>query len=190
MRLLFAVIMSSFLFSCQTSPNKNYYLLTASNPTSAQQSNPAPATLIGIGPIEVSDYLNRLRVIYQTGDNNVVVADNDYWAESLDKGIPRVVALNLTQRDNSRSFVNFPWRTDSVPAYSIRINVQSMTLVNNEAHLVAAWEIFDNTKKVNIERRYFSQSIPVKNEAKALAKAYSELLGIMSIDIDQALRKL
>lgn len=190
MRLLLLALISFALFSCQHSPKKNYYLLTAPVVQSSQQTTPQVNNLIGIGPIDVADYLDRLHIIYQTDDNSVVVADNDYWAEPLAKGIPRVIALNLSQRDSSRTFVTFPWRTDSAPHYSIRLNIHSMSRTATDANINATWEIFDNTKKVNVERHYFNQSSPAKNDAKSLTKAYSDLFLKMSGDIDEALTRL
>ena len=169
----------------------------------AEQKNITPSTenittLIGIGPIEVADYLNRSQIIYnQTSvtningqsDNSLTISDNDYWAEPLDKGIARVIALNLTQRDSNRSFTYFPWRADSKPRYSLRIQLNSLTRINQQATIIATWELMDNDIKKNLQRRNFIRSIPVEPGAKNLAQAYSKLLAELGSEMDEALSK-
>jgi uncharacterized lipoprotein YmbA len=182
------ILACSLVCACQSSPKKNYYLLTG--PTASTTNTSNITTLIGIGPIEVADYLNRLHIIYQTDNNSVTVAENDYWAEPLDKGVARVIAQNLTQRNSTRSFVSFPWRSDSVPHYSLRVTLESLSRTSGEARMNATWEVFDNVKKVSVTRRHFTHSTPAQNNPTALAQAYSNLLSELANDIDSQLNQL
>lgn len=190
MRYIFFPVIFCFLLSaCQTSPRKNYYLLTA--PAVEQhQSTKAITQVIGIGPIEVADYLQRLHIVYQSDDGSLVMAENDYWAEPLDKGIARVLALNLTGRDTSRSFVNFPWRRDSKPHYSLRLQIHSLNRTDNQAHINATWELVDNRTGTKLQRRHFIRTTAVNTGAKALAHAYSKLFADLAIEMDEALTQL
>lgn len=184
----FLIICCCLLSACQSSPRKNYYLLTAAaveEKTSAENIT----QVIGIGPIEVAEYLNRLHMVYQAEDGSLAMADNDYWAEPLNKGIARVLALNLTQRDTSRSFVNFPWRSDSKPDYSLRLQVHTLNRTANQAHINATWELVDNTEKTKLQRRHFIRTISVKSGAWALAQAYSQLFAELATEMDEALRQ-
>jgi uncharacterized protein len=178
--------------SCQHSPQKNYYYLSAIQPIEKNItpiSNSNITQVIGIGPIELADYLNRLQIIDNQTDNILKMTDNAYWAEPLDKAIPRVLALNLTQLNNTRSFVNFPWRMDSKPQYSLRVQIYELTRKGDAASLNANWELVDNETKNTLIRRHFFQTTNAESNTKALAQAYSKLLAELAGEMDQALNQ-
>lgn len=186
MRNLFILLtVCSLLGACQSSPRKNFYLLSAA--PAEQSNNTEVTTLIGIGPVEVAEYLNRLHMVYEAEDGSLVMADNDYWAEPLREGIPRVIGLNLTARDASRSVVNFPWRRDSKPDYSLRVAVHSLHRVGSDAYINATWELVDVNERTSLLRRHFIRRQPVAVGPRALAQAYSQLLADLSTSMDQAL---
>lgn len=186
--LLIAII-CLFISACQQSPRKNYFLLSA--PEVARNGTAENIDkVIGIGPIEIAEYLNRLHIAYQAEDGSLVMAENDYWAEPLSKGIPRVLGLNLTRRDPSRSFVNFPWRNDSQPDYSLRLQIHSLDRAGNQAAINATWELIDNTEKTNILRRHFIRTTTATSGAQGLSKAYSQLLSELAREMDEALANL
>lgn len=195
-KIIVLTLACSFLLACQSSPRKNYYYLNtlAAEQKAIQPSTENITTVIGIGPIEIADYLNRSQIVYSQNNsfeanNSLTVSDNDYWAEPLDKGIARVLALNLTQRDSSRSFVYFPWRSDSKPHYSLRVQIQSLTRNNSDASIIATWELMNNTTKTNLQRRNFIRSTPVNSGAKELAQAYSKLFAELAAEMDESLSK-
>jgi uncharacterized protein len=115
------------------------------------------------------------------------VSDTDYWAEPLDKGMARVIGLNLTHTNSNRSFVYFPWRSDAKPRYSLRIHVSSLSCTNNEASLVADWELMDDNTLANLQRHRFIRTLPTSVGAQALSKVYSQLLADLSTEMDKAL---
>lgn len=189
-KIIITTLLCSFLIGCTHSPQKKYYYL---NTMSEEQNTPKPSsdnitTVIGIGPVDIADYLHRSQIIYTQTNNLLSVADNDYWAEPLDKGIARVIALNLIQRNANRSFTYFPWRSGDKPHYSLRIQINSLTRANNEASIIATWELMDNNTKANLQRRNFIRTTPVESGAKNLAQAYSKLLAELADEMDEALR--
>lgn len=196
MHLILLIAFSCSLFlSCQHSPQKNFYYLTAQLNQETNQDQHAAKTegnkasqLLGIGPIEVADYLNRSQIIDNQSNNSLNMADNAFWAEPLDKSIARVTALNLA--NSTRSFVYFPWRSDSKPRYSIRVRVDELSRTANLAKLNATWELMDNETKSNLLRKNFTRSTSVGTGAKALAQAYSKLLADLAEQIDVELNKI
>lgn len=180
------LLICSLLGGCQSSPRKNFYLLNAT-PVEQSEQTAEITTLIGIGPVEVAEYLNRLHMVYEASDGSLVLADNDYWAEPLREGIPRIIGLNLTARDPHRGMVNFPWRRDSKPDYSLRLALHSLHRTGSDAYINATWELVDVNERNSLLRRHFIRRIPVASGARALAQAYSQLLAELSADMDQAL---
>lgn len=191
-RIIFFIGLCCLIAACQHSPKKNYYYLTpqvAAEKSDAQNNKDAVLQLIGIGPVEIADYLNRSQIIDNQTDNTLNMSENAYWAESLDKNIARVISQNLTQLNNSRSFVNFPWRNDSKPRYSLRLRVDNLARSGNNATINATWELVNTETKTSLVRRIFVRTIPVASSTKALAQSYSQLLGDLSKEMDEALNK-
>lgn len=179
----------SFLIACQSSPPKYYYLLSPSAPASSIDHQ-SITHLVGIGPVELADYLDRLNMVSMNTDNSLQFLKNDYWAEPLDKGILRILELNLTQKNPSRMMQEFPWRSDSIPDYSLRLQVHELTVSNGNAKINVTWELFDTKSKQAIERQHFISSIATANSADAIAKAYSQLFSQLTDNMDKALEKV
>lgn len=186
------------LIACQSSPRKNYFVLSAISPPSdlysgRAQSVPADSKAvysIGIGPIEVADYLDRSYIGYAENDNTLTIIDNNYWAEPLEKGIARVMALNLSQLSPHNSFINFPWRSDNKPHYSFRIQLHSLTRNNHQASISATWELLDHSNKSIIQRKNFTQSVSIESNTKTLVQGYSKLLGKLAEEMNQSLNAI
>lgn len=191
-QVILLVSLCSLIAACQHSPKKNYYYLTpqASVEKSASTNNDAPLQLIGIGPVEIADYLNRSQIIDNQIDNSLNMSENAYWAEALDKNIARVISLNLTQLNSSRSFVNFPWRNDSKPHYSLRVRVDNLLRSAGNASITATWELVNTETKTSLVRRNFVHSIAASSGAKGLAQAYSQLLAELAREMDTELNKV
>lgn len=189
-RFLFVSSLCLLLCACQHSPKKNYFYLSPLNEKAATQSaSNQTSQLIGIGPVDIAEYLMRSQIIESQSDNTLTLADNAYWAEPLDKSIARVISLNLTQLNPSRSFVHFPWRNDSKPRYSLRIHIDQLSRTGRNANINATWELVDNDGKSGTLRRNFLRSIQADSGTKGLAQAYSQLLGELSKEMDDALNK-
>lgn len=188
-KIILIIGICCFMLSCQHSPKKNYYYLTPQLSSTAGTKNEI-SQLIGIGPVEIADYLTRSQIIDNQTDNTLNMSENAYWAEPLDKSITRVVALNLTQANTSRSFVYFPWRSDSKPRYSLRIRVDNLARNQNNATINATWELVDNEAKTSLLRLNFIRTTNASSGAKGLAQAYSQLLAELANEMDIELKKV
>lgn len=184
--IIFAIL--CLVAACQHSPQKRYYVLSPIESGSpATKSNETIDTIIGIGPIELADYLKRPNMVRMRDNNTLNLTTNDYWAEPLDKGIERILALNLTRYNPSRMIQSFPWRRDSTPVYSFRLQIHDLVLQEDEAIIDATWELIDNTRKESIVRQHFMRQIDAGSSAKAMAEAYSQLLGQLAEAMNNAL---
>jgi len=78
----------------------------------------ADATL-AVGPVEIPDYADRHPIVTRAGTNELVVADFDRWAGSLQEEITRSLVAVLADRLASRNVTVSPWRSAGlVPATS------------------------------------------------------------------------
>lgn len=186
--IVFIIILGS-LSSCHHSPRKHYFILSSS-PGVHSESGENIKQVIGIGPVEIAEFIDRLPIVYRRADNTLLVSENDYWAEPLDKGIARVLAANLVGRNSSRSFAHFPWRSDNRPQYSLRLQVHSLECGDLTASIDATWELIDNKSKASLQRRHFIRSLPAQPNPQTLARTYSQLLAELALEMDQALNTL
>lgn len=177
------------LTACQQSPRKNYYLFSVPSTDLADTSVLIDET-IGVGPVEVAEYLNRLHIAYQADDGRLVMPNNSYWAEPIDKGIARALAANLTQQNARRHLITFPWRGDSKPRYSLRVQVHSLDREDNKATMNVTWGIIDNEQKQLLQQHRFIRSTAVEAGTKALVQGYSQLIAHLAVEIDHALSEL
>ena len=180
------VLLSVFLLGCQSSPQKSYYLLTPLVPAAETQAETINE-LIGLGPIELAEYLQRPNMVRMGSDNKLKLNSNDFWGEALDKGIVRVMSLNLTRLNPARMIQPFPWRSDRIPAHSFRVYIHELVLSKGEARINATWELINNANKNTVERQHFIRVMKTDMHGQAMAHAYSQLLADMSEDMHTAL---
>jgi uncharacterized protein len=186
----------ALLTGCQTSPQKNYYVLTSSaTPRLANNTNIELA--IGLGPVTIPEYLHFTQLVYQTQAGYLQRLDNSYWAEPLEQGISRILGLNLTQASPTRQLVQFPWSMENRPDYSIRIDILSLNLMEDQASLQAVWTLKPLSSEADIihatpqhQGQYFQAKVPAEQGAIGLVKAYSQLLQQLSEKIDTSIKAI
>lgn len=190
LRLVAIQLLILFLVSCGSSPPLNYYLLTANIPG----GNPggeegAPATRVGVGPVSIPEYLQRIQIAFSGTDNRLQVASNDRWSEPLELAIPRVIATNLARLDGGRFVTVFPWRQDEEPEYTVRIDLVHLNRnTDNLAAIEAHWRLLDNRTKSVLERGTFQATKNMDQFSyAALAAAYSDLLAELSRTLHAAI---
>jgi uncharacterized lipoprotein YmbA len=186
MRNVLGILLAVSLLAACSSPQKNYYVLSSASAPQTTGSQEI-TTLIGIGPVEVAEYLNRLQIVWQSGQGELLMSGNHYWAEPLDKGVTRALALNLTAVNSSRTTVVFPWRTDNKPRYSVRVQVQAFDRIDSNARIDAVWQLVDNDAGQVIHRKRLVQTTPAGSGIASLTRAYSVLLEILAKDIEGSL---
>ncbi len=183
------LLVLSQLCSCQSSPPKQYFVLTA-QPSVIEAGSTSLKHDIGIGPIDVPEYLNFTQMVYQLEDGSLQRIGNSYWAEPLDQGISRIMSMNLSQSDHSRKLVLFPWPVENTPQYSVTIKIMTLNRDNNNARLNANWELIDNHVNRHITQQNFTAITNAGTTAAEMVTAYSDLLAQLSQQIDNALQQL
>jgi uncharacterized lipoprotein YmbA len=110
----------------QSHPNR-LYLLRAQPGESVAVESAAPQAVgrvIGIGPVYISDYLDRSEIVRRVGPNELELAEFHQWAQPLDVSISDVVAHNLRTRLGAGQVLAFPWATSLSPDVVVRLDVR------------------------------------------------------------------
>ncbi len=175
------------LVSCASSPPSNFYRLTPA--VAHAPGGPTPS--LGIGPVDVPEFLNRNALVYTRGGNQLQLAESERWAEPLDDGITRVLGLNLSALLQTETLRFFPWDLRQAPDYGVRINILELDARDGQAILVADWLLYRPGDGAGITSRIsqFSQALPAGElQAAQLPAAYSALLFKLSETIAAAIR--
>ena len=180
------LLLLSLVSGCQSSPEKQYFVLTAMPSQMVSGSTPLEHD-IGIGPIDVAEYLHFTQLMYQLDDGSLQRLANSYWAEPLEQGISRVMSINLSQGDRRRNLVLFPWRANNTPQYSIKIKVTSLNRDGNNARLNANWELTNNSLHQTLAKQNFIAVTNAGSTAAELVSAYSNLLAQLAKEIEKSL---
>jgi uncharacterized protein len=122
-----------------------YYVLS---PTPAAPGGFAPAAVssaaVGVGPVQIPRYLDRLQIVTRGADDGVEIAVDDRWAEPLENGIAQVLADNLAPQLGSERITVFPWRGGVARALDYQVAVMVLRFEGSpgrEVTLDARWRL-------------------------------------------------
>jgi uncharacterized lipoprotein YmbA len=142
---LLTILLAFLLTACAGSPATRYYVLQANAESSIKTVNSS----MGIGPVNIADYLQRSQ-LSRTDNGRLQLANYDRWGESLEAGVSRVLMENVATLTDNQQLVRFPWRSDEIPHYAIRLHILSLNTINDNATLKVKWLIYDNQNKKNV----------------------------------------
>ncbi|MGR9105844.1 MAG: PqiC family protein [Gammaproteobacteria bacterium] len=170
-----------------------FYLLTADVPSSASEtSSPErlPATVIGVGPVQIPEYLNRPQMVIGVDEYQYRLDEEHRWAERLDQNIERALLLSLSKQLDGTRLVPHPWPTRQEIDYQTRIEVLKLHRDGSgQSQMSAQWSI--ETRSGTLAAKQFACTRPVpKDGLEALVKVQSECLTRLSMDIASTLRRL
>jgi uncharacterized protein len=111
------------------------------NPRAA--ANPAlTSAAIGLGPIQLPEYLDRPELLIRTSPNEFELSERDRWAEILTDNFRHVLANDLTNLLGTTNIVQYPWYPGTRLDYVVQIQVQHFEAGTNQtAELAAHWEL-------------------------------------------------
>jgi uncharacterized lipoprotein YmbA len=148
---------------------------------------------IGIVPVEIPAYLQNSRIAVRRGTNEIDYSADRQWAEHLDKGIQRVLALDLSNLLPGSRMITSAWQRDDVRA-EVHITIQRFELdEKGEATLECQWRIISPDQGHAIQSGHVSitrKGPPLANNPTSAVQSLSEALADMSEKIAKALPTL
>ena len=102
-RSSFIVIVILCVAACASKSGEDHYyslVLAADNMAVPAKSHGVGARLI-IGPVLLPAYLNNRGLAIQLGSNQIKIANRHFWAEPLDEAISKVLARDISRRNDS-----------------------------------------------------------------------------------------
>jgi uncharacterized lipoprotein YmbA len=152
-----SVLVGGCTFLAPQPDRSRLFVLTAVGGQSAsraetQDSNPSAATteslVVGLGPVEFPEYLDRAQMVIRLGSNRVQLSSTEYWAEPLDQNFERVLSQDLAGALGTQRILAFPWFISAPLDFEVPIDVlQFDTDGDGNAMLRVRWALKDVAAK-------------------------------------------
>lgn len=183
---LLPLLLALILAGCASSGGSavNYYLLT---PDRGGNIINKPGLGVGVGPIELPEYLSRSQVLVQVGSSRVVADRQHRWAGPLQKNFTDVLTSNIAHRLGSTDVVIYPWESPRSVDRQVVIKVTRFIASDSGVHLDARWRLLDR-KGDQVQSGNISLTEPADTrDYDAIVTAMSRLTGRLADRIVQLL---
>ncbi|MBK7977372.1 MAG: membrane integrity-associated transporter subunit PqiC [Deltaproteobacteria bacterium] len=170
------------LSNFQAKPDPTRFFVLASATDATRVGTLDPSRTVGLGPIEIPNYLQRPELIVRESATELRPSTFDRWSEPLDKGLARVLAQNLSYQLGIDRVTLFPWYSNQEPTFQVRIDFLSFEPVaSREVRVVARWDArrLGSPAATRVQRESVI-SLPIGSDDSAsavavLSKALDEL---------------
>jgi uncharacterized lipoprotein YmbA len=192
--LLLAFLVVFGLQACSRTKPARFYVLTPMPIAESVQpiSTSSPAVTIGVGPIELPDYVDRPQIVTQDGANTFELAEFDRWAEPLEENFSRVLVENLSDLLAPQQITVVPWTTAMPLDYRIAVEVTRFySDATGNTTLRAQWSIQGTKGAAMLASRQsrIRESAGSQDYAATVA-AMSKTVAALSQEIATAIRSL
>jgi hypothetical protein len=190
--VIIAAISSLIFAGCfGKSESARFYTLSVlpEAPAVSTPDHPDRNPAVGIGPIQIADYLNQSKIVTRSGDNRLQPAEYDQWAGSFKDNLTHVLADNLGFLVPTERIYLYPWRTSLPIDYQVVVDIIRCDGRLGEAvKLVARWSLLSGEdKEVLATRRSSIEEMVNGSDFDALVAAQSRALAELSRQIAAAI---
>lgn len=175
-------------------PPTRYYILNS--PSSAENETASVAILkdatVGVGPIKLSQVLDRPQIIMRTSKNEIRIANLERWAAPLHEIVANVMVDNLSALLPGAEILKFPWQVTIPITYQVTMDITGFDgMPGGDATLRARWGILgENGKKVLANKQSMLNEPIQDNTIAEMVSAQSRLLAKFSHEIAVEIKQL
>jgi uncharacterized lipoprotein YmbA len=198
-RLTLAVVLAVVLaFSGCLSPSKTpatrYYVLNSLY--TAENKTPPVVILkdasVGVGPIGLSQVLDRPQIVIRTSLNEIRVVDLERWAGPLKENIINVLVSNLSALLSTVRVLKFPWNPKSPVDYQIVMDITQFDgMPGGNVILRTRWGILSEKDDNVLAEGNLDLTEPIVGVTIAdMVSAQSRLVAKLSHEIAEEIKKL
>ena len=192
-----ALVFSSCLGGPSKAPATRFFVLNSLY-SEENPDRPEPLTvldkktLIGVGPIRLSQVLDRPQIILRTSHNEIRVADLERWAMPLRENITNVLVDNLSALLVTGSILKFPWKASIPLNYQIVMEITRFDgLPGDRVDLRARWAILATDGETVLVKKKWTATEPLKGDTIAeMVSAQSLLVANLSHNIAKEISQL
>jgi len=140
---------------------------------------------VGIGPIQIADYLDQSKIVNRSSENRIEQAEYDQWAGSFEDNLTQVLAENLGFLVPTERIYLYPWRTSLPIDYQVVLDIiRCDGRLGETVRLVARWSVLSGEEKkvIAMKRSSIDETVSgtdydalVAAQSRALAKLCREI---------------
>ena len=192
MAIILGLLISTGCISGTTAPSSFYVL----NPIADAKTETLPVSeketiLIGVGQVELPNYLDRPQIVTRITANKLKLGEFDVWAENLADSVPVIIADNLSNLLSAQPVAIIPGVGVMQVDYRVKVDVTRMDgTLGGDAVLIARWGIFGEQGKLQKTRRAIYRKPTKGDDYEAYVAAHSLAIEALSRDIAAALETL
>jgi len=187
------ILCSTIVCGCgTTAPSRFYTLHPLSGPAPpARETSGQSRYTVGVGPVEIPDFLERPILVTRTGENELEMAEYDRWAGSLKQDIARVLIQDLSGMLPPGTTV-VPWKRSIPLDYRVAVEVVRLDVApDREVLLRCQWAVYGRNPKVPLAVRTgtFIEQLAGNDYGAAvtgIGQAVAKLGGAVATDIGNA----
>jgi uncharacterized lipoprotein YmbA len=172
---------------CAVSDPSRYYTFGSGDPGGAPRRAVSDSQVtVGIGPVAIPGYLNRLQIVTRVGDDQVEVWPYDQWAEPMDSGIAQALANGVAARLDSDRVTVFPWRGSKTRLIEYQVVVAVLRFDGSPGHdvtLDTRWRLVGKDAKELVFRRSTITARATGSGIPALVAAMNRAIGALAHEI-------
>ena len=176
---------------CGSSPSIRYYQLSSNPSSDVQQVANVEKRLpiVGIGPVNIPSYADRLHLVTRAGPHELDVKEFDRWAEPLESDVSRVLVENLNKIFSGEQVAIVSWDGSLPTAYQVQVDVTRFDFEKNgKASLSARWTIVGRHAPdiLALKTSHYSQ-VRQSDDYASMVAAMSQNLASLSQEISTVL---
>lgn len=208
--LVACVTAAGLLASCSLNPKEDptrYYVLTsipedpglyeaagisgATLDEAAASAGPDVGYSIGVGPISLPAYLNRMRITTREATNELRFHETERWGQPLQEAIQYTIAENMVALLGTSGIVLHPWYATRAPDYSVSVDVVRFERdASGSVVLAAQCEVRDADGQVLAVVPFIETRPPSDATISGSVQAQSELIAQLSREVADVIRRV
>ena len=138
------------LSGCTTTQSSKFYLLQTgvADIGKAQLTENNNTMVLGVGPVELPDYLNRPQIVTRVSGSEFHLSEFNRWAESLEKNFSRVLAENLSTILSTDNVLIYPFERSKEIERQVKVNILQLDgQPSGNVVLKVHWSLMGNDGK-------------------------------------------
>ncbi len=132
-----AILLSTILSGCASSPPSQFYTLTPESFGSSDAvSGVSFAHSVAVGPVSLPERVDRPQFVVRQGANQIVVLETRRWAEPLNSGIAEAVAGYLSHNLHGARVTPMTQSVAEEAEFDVSLDVQRFEMIVGEAAVI------------------------------------------------------
>ncbi|HTF91177.1 MAG TPA: PqiC family protein [Planctomycetota bacterium] len=182
------------LLSAEPDPTRFAILASADELPGAPKppESAANSLRIGLGPIQLPDYLRRAAIVTRSQGTRLVPSPTESWAEPFDSSLGRVLAIDLQRELGIAQPTIHPWYEPDKPELQVEIAFSRCELDEDGKVVVACQWILRrlDASHATLGRGLRLERPVAHRDGASVARAISELLVELCKSIGVSVREL